>query len=115
MLKLFYGSVEKAINLKGKQDIYLEIEKVFNNIENINIIDLLNKKELITKNKDEAMNILEYINVLFFDKLEKNENKIGYIKTIQTVEDTKDRIKKNANLDMTIDNLLLNIWEMINE
>ncbi len=115
MLKLFSGSVEKAINLKGKQDIYLEIEKVFNNIENINIIDLLNKKELITKNKDEAMNILEYINVLFFDKLEKNENKIGYIKTIQTVEDTKDRIKKNANLDMTIDNLLLNIWEMINE
>ncbi len=114
MLKLFSGSLEKAINLKDKEDIYTEIEQIFNNIENINIIDLLNKKEIITKNKEEITNILEYINVLFFDKLKQANNKNCYIQAIKVVEDTKDRIKKNANLDMTIDNLFINLWENIN-
>lgn len=109
LLKLFSGSIEKAINLQGKQDIYLEVESIFNNIENTNIIDLLNKKEILTKNKEEIMNILEYINVLFFEKITQGNNR--YIKAIEIVEDTKDRINKNANLDMTIDNLLINVWE----
>lgn len=112
LLKLFSGSIEKAINLQGKQEIYLEIENTFNDVENINIIDLLNKKEIITKNKEEIMDILEYINVLFFDKLKLGNN--NYIKAIEIVEDTKDRLNKNANLDMTIDNLLINVWETIN-
>ena len=112
MLKLFSGSIEKAINLQGKQEIYSELEQIFNNMETINIIDLLNKKEIITKNKEEVINILEYINVLFFDKVKSGNNK--YIKAIEIVEDTKARIKKNANLDMTTDHLLLNTWEVIN-
>ena len=112
MLKLFSGSIEKAINLQGKQEIYSELEQIFNNMETINIIDLLNKKEIITKNKEEVINILEYINVLFFDKVKSGNNK--YIKAIEIVEDTKARIKKNANLDMTTDHLLLNTWEAIN-
>ena len=61
------------------------------------------------------MNILEYINVLFFDKLKVANNKNAYIDAIKIVEDTKDRLNKNANLDMTIDNLLLNTWETINK
>lgn len=114
MLKLFSGSIQKALNIQNKQEIYVEIEQLFNNIENTNIIDLLNKKEILTKNKDELMSILEYINVLFFDKLKQSANKSGYIQAIEIVEDTKDRLKKNANLDMTIDNLLINMWETIN-
>ncbi len=114
MLRLFSGSIEKAINLQGKQDIYMEIENMFNNLDRVNIIDLLNKKEIITKNKEEINNILEYINVLLFEKLKKLDKQNQYIKAIQIVEDTKDRLKKNANLDMTIDYLLLNIWETIN-
>lgn len=112
MLKLFLGSVEKAIKLQGKQEIYTEIEKIFNNLENINLIDLLNKKEIIVKNKEEVIDILEYINVLFFDKVKNKETK--YINAIEIVENSKDRLKKNANLDMTIDYLLLNTWETIN-
>ncbi len=112
LLKLFSGSFEKAISLQGKQEIYLNIENTFNNIENTNIIDLLNQKEIITKNKEEIVNILEYINVLFFDKVKNGNN--NYIKAIRIVEDTKDRLNKNANLDMTIDNLLMKLCETIN-
>ena len=42
-----------------------------------------------------------------------NEN-IQYTNCIKIVEETKDRLKKNSNYDMTIDNLLLKIWEEIN-
>lgn len=114
MLKLFSGSIEKAINLQGKQDIYIEIENIFSNLDKINILDLLNKKEIITKNKDEINNMLEYINVLFFEKIKETDKKNQYINAIQVVENTKERLKKNANLDMTIDYLLLNTWEIIN-
>lgn len=114
MLRLFSGSIEKAINLQGKQDIYMEIENMFNNLDRVNIIDLLNKKEIITKNKEEINNILEYINVLFFEKLKALDKPNQYIKAIQIVEDTKERLKKNANLDMTMDYLLFNTWETIN-
>lgn len=111
MLKLFSGSLERALNLIDKYELYTEVEQIFNNIETINVIDLLNKKDIITKDKEEIINILEYINVLFFEKLK--ENKTSYINAIKVVEDTKDRLKKNANLDMTIDNMLLNIAEII--
>ena len=30
------------------------------------------------------------------------------------VEETKDRLKKNCNYDMTIDNFNMTIWEEIN-
>ena len=33
---------------------------------------------------------------------------------MKIVEDTKDRLKKNSNYDMTTDNLLLTLWEEIN-
>lgn len=109
MLKQFSGSIEKAINFKGKQEIYTSIEKLFGNIENTNIIDLLNGKELLSKNKDEIYDILEYMNVLFLDKLKSADNKERYIKAIEIVEETKNRLRRAANFEMTIDYLLLNI------
>ena len=109
MLKLFSGSIEKAINFKGKQEIYSEIEKIFNNLENMNTLDLLSCKEILIKNKEEILEILEYINVLFLDKLKESDDKKRYINAIQIIEETKNRIKRYANLDMTIDYMLLNI------
>ena len=44
----------------------------------------------------------------------KTENKINYINTIHIIEQTKQRILANANYDMSIDNLLLKLWEEVN-
>ena len=33
---------------------------------------------------------------------------------MKIVEDTKDRLKKNSNFDMTIDNFIITVWEEIN-
>lgn len=111
VLKIASGSVERAIELRDKEKEYEKVQKVFSNLENINIIDLINSKEELFKDKDEVNKILEYINLIFFDKIKTN---IKYVECMKIIEDTKDRLKKNSNFDMTIDNLMITVWEEIN-
>ena len=111
ILKIANGSVKRAIELKDKEKEYENVQKIFFNLESINIIDLINSKEEIFKNKEDVNGILEYINLIFFDKINTNTK---YIECMKIVENTKDRLRKNSNFDMTIDNLLLTVWEEIN-
>ena len=106
--KSYFGSIKKAIEMNEKQEIYTELNKYFNNIENYTILDVLNKIESLYKNKEDIQEMLEYINTLLFEKAKKNAKYINYI---HYVEEAKQRIKLNANYDMTIDNLLLKIFE----
>ena len=111
MLEIAGGSVTHALSVQGKEEIFSEIKTIFSNLEKINIIDLLNKKDLVFKDKDNIYEILDYINIILFNKIKEN---IKYTNCIKIVEETKDRLKKNSNYDMTIDNLLLKVWEEIN-
>ena len=109
LLELFDGSIEKALKVKGKEEIYTETLSVFS--KNLNIIDLLKTKETIFKDKEEIEGILEYINTIFYKQALKSSK---YINCIKLVEETKERLNKNSNYDMTIDNFLFRIWEEIN-
>lgn len=111
MLEIAGGSVTQALSVQGKEETFNEIKTIFSNLEKINIIDLLNKKDLVFKDKDYIYEILDYINIILFNKIKEN---IKYTNCIKIVEETKDRLKKNSNYDMTIDNLLLKVWEEIN-
>lgn len=107
MLKVYSGSIKKALEINENQEIYNELDKYFHNIEKLKIIDVLNKIECLYKNKENIKEMLEYINVILLEKAKTNTQ---YIEYIQQVEQTKQKIKLNANYDMTIDNLLLNIF-----
>ncbi len=109
LLELFDGSIEKALKLQGKEEIYKETLDVFS--KNLNIIDLLKTKETVFKDKEEIYSVLEYINTIFYKQVLNNSK---YINCIKLVEETKDRLNKNSNYDMTIDNFLLRVWEEIN-
>lgn len=111
MLETFQGSIGKAIILKDKKEQYEKIEMMIKNLDKKDIIDILNLGEEIYKSKDDIIDILEYINVILL-KLAKEEAK--YVKCINIVEDTKKRLKQNANYDMCIDNMILNMWEEVN-
>ena len=87
------------------------LKSITDNLENTNIIDLLNKKDLVFKDKDSIYEVLDYINIILFKRINENPK---YTKCIKIVEETKERLRKNSNYDMTIDNLLLKIWEEIN-
>lgn len=110
MIKAFGGSIEKAIKLKDKEETYEKVAEIFKSIENLNELQLLSIKDTIFKDKDEVYSILDYINTIFYDKIISNiENTNVYEKCIEIVEETKLRLKKNSNYDMTIDNCLFGI------
>lgn len=111
VLKIADGSVKKAINIHEKEDEYKIINEIYSKIELKSEIDLINSKELVFKNKEETEELLEYINQIFFSKIMENVN---YIKCMQILEETKDRLNKNCNFDMTIDNFNMTVWEEIN-
>lgn len=111
MLYMYQGSIGKSLELKEKQEEYRNIENIINNINRYDLIDFINNAEILYKSKEEINDILDYINVIL---LNKAKDEYLYTNCIQIVENTKKRLKQNANYDMSIDNMLFNIWEEIN-
>ena len=111
MLDIFQGSIGKAIKLKDRGEEYQSYNKMIQNLDKIDIIELLNLAEPLYKAKEEIYEILEYINVLLLKKAKLN---YLYTNCINIVENTKKRLKQNSNYDMCIDNMLFNIWEEMN-
>ena len=111
VLEFSQGSVAKALMLNEKEDTLNNIEQTFTNIENLSIIDLLKIKDTIFTDKNFTNEILDCINITIFNKAKEN---IKYLNGIKIIEEAKDRLKKNSNYDMTIDNLLIKLWEEIN-
>lgn len=108
LLKASYGSIEKAIFVNSKKEEFSEISKIFGNIEKYTLLDVINNLDFIYQNKDDIFEILDYINII----LSRNQlNNTKYIKYIEVIEKTKNNLKANANFDMSIDNMLYNIWE----
>lgn len=115
MLNIFQGSLQKVFLLKDKQDIYIKIDKIFGQLEHTDQLEFLMQTEELYKSKEEIMEILEYLNVIFLQKAKEKINmREKYIHAIEIVEETKKRIKANSNYDMSIDFLLFGIWEAVN-
>lgn len=115
MLETFEGSIGKALKVQEKQELYNNIETTLNNFYCNSVIELINNATEIYKEKENISEILEYLNIYFLKKAKEEYNKAGkYVNAIQIIENTKKRLVYNSNYDMTIDNLLINIWEELN-
>ncbi len=110
MLQMYQGSIGKALNLKDKEDIYQALESLVNKIVTKDLIETTKSAEILYKEKDEVLEMLDYMNILL---LKKAKETYEYTNCIQIVENTKKRLKQNANYDMSIDNMLFNICEEI--
>ena len=106
-LKSFNGSIGKALQMKQNEEIYTQVEKVFENIGTYNIITAKNSLEVLYKEKDYINELLDYINVIF---LNKATNDVKYVDYINEIEQIKRKINSNCNYDMTIDSLLFSIF-----
>lgn len=112
VLELSQGSIGKALKLLEHQSLYENLEKILEYLVDKDLIDIISMSEEIYKSKDDIYSILEYMNVFSLKLSKKN---IKYIRCIEIIEETKKRIKANSNYDMSIDNLLFNMWEEVNE
>ena len=107
-IKILEGSLENSENIEEKQEQYKQLNDIVDFIgEKCSLADLFNKSELLYSNKDDIMSMLEYMNVIFFEK--------KWISLVEIVEKTKQKIMSNNNYDMCIDYLLMHVWEEVNE
>ena len=111
MLEAFQGSIGKAINLKDKKEQYENIEKMIERLNKTDMTELIKLGEPLYQAKGEIINILDYMNIILLKLAKENTQ---YAKCINIIEDTKKRLKQNANYDMCIDNMILNMWEEVN-
>lgn len=111
MLETFQGSIGKAIQLKDRQEEYINLEKMIYNLNKSDLITTIKSAETLYKSKEEIFQILDYLNIILL-KIAKTD--YLYTNCIKTVENTKQRLQKNANYDMCIDNLIFNLWEEVN-
>ena len=110
IIKAANGSIGKGINLKDKQDIYISIDNIIQKQESLDLIDTLKNAEIIYKSQDYKFEILDYINIVLFEKAKENKK---YLNCINIVEETKKRLNANSNYNMSIDNMIMTIWEEI--
>lgn len=111
ILDMASGSIGKALKLKDKSENFEIINQLIKQIQNNkSILEITKSAEILYKSKEEIFDMLDYINVMLL-----KTKSLKLINCINIVEDTKKRLKSNANYDMSIDNMLLNIWEEVNE
>ena len=109
-IEMSQGSIGKLLHMEEDHQIYEQINTILENIDKQDIITILNKSEILYKEKEKIQELLDYINVyLYYTKDIKKLNCIKY------VEDTKKRLISNSNYDMCIDYLLIKIWEEVNK
>lgn len=114
LLNICEGSISKLLNSNENLLIYNSLDLIINNFNVKDIIDIWNESEILYKSKENIFDLLDYFNIVFINKL-RNTNDNRYIDAIKIVEKTKNRLSANANYDMCIDNLLLQIWEEFHE
>lgn len=111
-LSMFQGSIGKAILLKDKREEYEKIEEIIQAFkQKRDLLEMIQLAEILYKAKDEIFEMLEYMNILLLEQAKEN---YLYTNCILIVENTKKRLKQNANYDMSIDHLLFNMWEELN-
>ena len=111
LLKFSQGSISKAIDIIENREIYEKIEEIISNINNKDIIDIIKMSDILYKSKEIINDILENINIQL---IELSKKSYTYLECIDIVENTKKRLKMNANYDMCIDNMLLQMKEKLN-
>lgn len=105
--KIVFNEETKVELTEEQKAKYEELEKIFGNINKYHLLDVLNKIDILYKNEKEIMETLDYINAILYKNIQFNINNIKYI---EYIEETKKRLNANANFNMSIDNLLYNIW-----
>lgn len=105
--KILFTEENKEEFTEEEKSRYQELEKIFGNVEKYSVVDLLNKLDILYKDKENIFESLDFINMIF---LEKAKNNVKYLDYIDYVEKTKRKIKFSNNFDMSIDYLILNIW-----
>lgn len=111
LLKAFGGSIGRASKLKENEEIYSQIDILVQKLSKEDIISIFLYAKFMY-NKEKIFEILDYLIVCLYTSSEYN---LRYLDCIEYANICINKLKANANLDMSIDNLIFNMWRSINE
>jgi len=111
LLKSFDGSIGKALKLKDNKEKYDSIDEFILNLSKKDLIDIILDSKIIY-DKENIYDILDYIIVVLYSNYTNNEK---YIDCIKYVNKCAERLKANSNFDMSIDYMIIGMWEELNE
>lgn len=103
------GSIGKVETLKEKGYVQ-DIINIYENLQNKNLLQLNKTFAKIKEYKEDIQDILELITFKYFDEI--NQDYAKRIKQIDIVENCRQNLKKNANFDIALDNMMLELWKM---
>ena len=106
--KIIFTEENKKELTEDEKTRYESLEKIFANVKNYMIIDLLGKVDILYNDKENIFQNLDFINLILIEKAKRD---ISYLKYIDYVEETKNKLKLNSNYDMCIDNLIFKIFK----
>ena len=112
IIRLCEGSVAKADTISEKREMFAQLKIIADYLSKNSLIDVLNNSDLLYSSKDDIMTLLDFLNIIFFEKAKEN---IKYSKAIDIIEKTKKKIMANNNYDMCIDYMLMHICEELHK
>ena len=112
IIRLCEGSVAKADTISEKREMFAQLKNIVDYLSKNSLIDVLNNSDLLYSSKDDIMTLLDFLNIIFFEKAKEN---IKYSKAIDIIEKTKKKIMANNNYDMCMDYMLMHIWEELHK
>ena len=112
IIRLCEGSVAKADTISEKREMFAQLKNIADYLSKNSLIDVLNNSDLLYSSKDDIMTLLDFLNIIFFEKAKEN---IKYSKAIDIIEKTKKKIMANNNYDMCMDYMLMHIWEELHK
>ena len=119
LLAMCNGSIGKLIKMSQNIEEYNEIEKSTNELIDgkvSNIVKMFSNFEILYKSKEIVLDLLDYMTVIIYEYINKNKDyRRKFLNLIPIIESTKLKLMSNTNYDMSIDDLLLKVWEEINE
>ncbi len=112
IIRLCEGSVAKADTISEKREMFAQLKIIADYLSKNSLIDVLNNSDLLYSSKDDIKTLIDFLNIIFFEKAKEN---IKYSKAISIIEKTKKKILANNNYDMCIDYMLMHIWEELHK
>lgn len=109
IIKFARGSIGKVEILKEKQYIQ-DILDIYESLKNKKLLQLNKAFLKIKEYKEDIQDILELITLKYFDEID--ENYLKRVKQIDVVEKCRQNLKKNANFDIALDYMMLELWKV---
>lgn len=98
-------------NIEEYNELERAMQKLLaNNIKNI--VQEMNEFAVLYNSKEIIQDLLDYMTVIVYNYISKEKDyRVKFINIINYIENTKIKLNSNTNYEMSIDSLLMKIWE----